>query len=71
MLAILLSFTEGNLMSTIVGESFKYSLSEAVKNQGFISQHLLDSDVDDEILVICRNQSKLLVELIKLFERVY
>jgi hypothetical protein len=62
---------EGNLMSTIVGETFKYALSDALKNQDIISQHLVDSELNVEVLVVCRNQSEILTELIKLCERIY
>lgn len=62
---------EGNLTSTIFGETFKYVLNDALKNQDIISQHLLDSDSNVEVLVISRNQSELLTELIKLCEHIY
>ena len=58
-------------MNIIFGESFKYSLTDSVTYQDIINEYLLDSDLYDEVLVICRNQTKLLAEFIELSDRVY
>jgi hypothetical protein len=58
-------------MNTIFGESFKYALIDSVTYQDIINQYLLDSNLDDEVLVICRNQTELLAEFIELCDRVY
>jgi hypothetical protein len=51
-------------MNTIFGESFKYALIDSVTYQDIINQYLLDSNLDDELLVIYRNQIELLAEFI-------
>jgi hypothetical protein len=58
-------------MSTIIGQSIIYALEEAINRQEQINQTLLNSNLDDQTKTMLNEQTKLLLEMLSLCDRVY
>jgi hypothetical protein len=58
-------------MSTIIGQTIIYALEEAINRQEQINQTLLNSNLDDQTKTMLNEQTKLLLEMISLCNRVY
>jgi hypothetical protein len=58
-------------MSTIIGQSIIYALEEAINRQEQINQTLLNSNLDDQTKTMLNEQTKLLLEMLSLCNRVY
>jgi hypothetical protein len=58
-------------MSTIIGQTIIYALEEAINRQVQINQSLLNSNLDDQTKTMFNEQTKLLLEMLSLCNRVY
>lgn len=58
-------------MSTIIGKTLIYALEEAVNRQEQINLTLLKSNLEEQTKIMLSDQSKMLLELLSLCERVY
>jgi hypothetical protein len=58
-------------MNTIIGQTMIYALEEAINRQEQINQTLLNSNLDDQTKTMLNEQTKLLLEMLSLCNRVY